>query len=114
VRRRRASLEGVRAKIRRAESLRDELLAELKTFLGGDPYATEVVDSPTTPDMLDIVATRVDPVPAVVPLRITPRSTTNGHTISFGGRVLGGYIAHGGLPLEIEYREGRRWMTYRE
>ena len=47
-------------------------------------------------------------------LRITPRSTTNGHTISFSGRVLGGYIAHGGLPLEIEYREGRQWMVYTE
>jgi hypothetical protein len=47
-----------------------------------------------------------------VNLRITPRSTTNGHTISFSGRVLGGYIARSGLPLEIEYREGRHWMVY--
>ena len=47
-------------------------------------------------------------------LRISPRATTNGHTVSFSGRVLGGYIAHGGLPLEIEYREGRQWMIYTE
>jgi hypothetical protein len=47
-------------------------------------------------------------------LRITPRRTTNGHTIRFSGRVLGGYIAHAGLPLEIEYREGRQWMIYTE
>ena len=60
------------------------------------------------------VATLALLVTPTVTLRITPRSTTNGHTISFGGRVLGGYIAHGGLPLEIEYREGRRWMIYTE
>ena len=49
-----------------------------------------------------------------VTLRITPRSTTNGHTIAFAGRVLGGFIGRGGLPLDIEYREGSRWMIYTE
>ncbi|HEX2702089.1 MAG TPA: hypothetical protein VHM72_01495, partial [Solirubrobacteraceae bacterium] len=65
----------------------------------------------TTPSAVATLALLVTPK---VKLRISPRSTTNGHTISFSGRVLGGYIAHGGLPLEIEYREGRRWMIYTE
>jgi hypothetical protein len=60
------------------------------------------------------VATLALLVTPTVTLQITPRATTNGHTISFDGRVLGGYIARGGLPLEIEYREGRRWMIYTE
>ena len=47
-------------------------------------------------------------------LRITPRSTTNGHSMTLTGRVLGGYIAPHGLPLEIEYRDGSRWMIYTE
>jgi hypothetical protein len=49
-----------------------------------------------------------------VTLSITPRSTTNGHTMTLSGRVLGGYIERGGLPLEIEYREGRHWTIYTE
>jgi hypothetical protein len=49
-----------------------------------------------------------------VTLWITPRKTTNGHAITLAGRVRGGYIEHGGLPLEIEYREGRHWMIYTE
>jgi hypothetical protein len=60
------------------------------------------------------VATLALLVTPTVTLRITPRATSNGHTINFDGRVLGGYIAHGGLPLQIEYREGRRWMIYTE
>jgi hypothetical protein len=47
-----------------------------------------------------------------ITLRISPQATTNGHTIVFTGRVLGGYIAAHGLPLEIEYREGSRWLIY--
>jgi hypothetical protein len=47
-----------------------------------------------------------------ITLRITPRATTNHHTITFSGRVLGGHIARGGLPLQLEYREGDRWMIY--
>jgi hypothetical protein len=49
-----------------------------------------------------------------VSLTITPGRTTNGHTITFAGHVSGGYIARGGLPLNIEYREGDRWMVYDE
>ena len=47
-----------------------------------------------------------------VTLKITPRATTNHHTITFSGRVLGGHIGHGGLPLQLQYREGDRWMIY--
>jgi hypothetical protein len=47
-----------------------------------------------------------------VTLRITPTSTTNGHTIRFTGRVSGGFIGRSGLPLDIEYREGDQWLVY--
>jgi hypothetical protein len=49
-----------------------------------------------------------------ITLSITPRATSNGHTITFAGRVLGGHIASQGLPLQLEYREGNRWMIYTE
>lgn len=63
------------------------------------------------PTALAKVSLRVTPK---ITLTITPSQTTNGHTISFAGRVLGGYIARGGLPLEVEYREGSHWMIYTE
>ena len=47
-----------------------------------------------------------------ISLRISPTSTSNGHTITFSGRVSGGDEPHGGLPLELEYLEGSRWMIY--
>jgi hypothetical protein len=47
-----------------------------------------------------------------ITLEITPRATSNHHTITFSGRVLGGQIGHAGLPLQLEYREGERWMIY--
>jgi hypothetical protein len=47
-----------------------------------------------------------------ITLRITPTSTTNGHTITFTGHVSGGFIASAGLPLEVEYREGSQWLIY--
>ena len=60
------------------------------------------------------VATLALRVKSRITLTITPRSTTNGHTITFTGRVFGGYISTHGLPLEVEYREGRGWMIYTE
>jgi len=63
------------------------------------------------PSAVATVALRVTPT---ISLHITPRSTTNGHAITFSGRVAGGYIAGAGLPVEIEYREGRNWMVYTE
>jgi len=47
-----------------------------------------------------------------ISLTITPVSTSNGHTITFTGTVSGGHEPSGGLTLEIEYREGSRWMIY--
>ena len=51
-------------------------------------------------------------VTPAISLRITPTQTVNGHTISFTGQVSGGQEPRGGLPLELEYREGSRWMIY--
>lgn len=64
-----------------------------------------------TPTALATVSLRVTPK---ITLKITPDQTSNRHTISFAGRVSGGHIAPAGLPLEIEYREGSKWMTYTE
>ena len=47
-----------------------------------------------------------------VSLAITPTHTSNGHTITFRGTISGGHEPAGGLPLELQYREGSRWMTY--
>jgi hypothetical protein len=47
-----------------------------------------------------------------ISLIITPARTTNGHTITFRGAVSGGDEPAGGLPLEVEYREGSDWMIY--
>jgi hypothetical protein len=47
-----------------------------------------------------------------ITLAISPASTSNGHTITLSGRVSGGDEPPGGLTLEIEYREGTRWMIY--
>ncbi len=51
-------------------------------------------------------------VTPAISLAITPDRTFNGHTITFSGRVSGGYEPRGGLALELEYREGTRWMVY--
>lgn len=63
----------------------------------------------TTPQAVASVTLLVKPR---ITLSITPRATSNGHTITFAGRVLGGHIASHGLPLQLEYREGNRWMIY--
>jgi hypothetical protein len=47
-----------------------------------------------------------------ITLEITPTHTSNGHTITFSGAVSGGHQPSGGLPLELEYREGTSWMNY--
>jgi hypothetical protein len=47
-----------------------------------------------------------------ISLSITPTSTFNGDTITFRGRVSGGDEPRRGLPLEMEYLEGGRWMIY--
>jgi len=78
VRRRRASLEGVRAKVRRAAALFDEFRTETRKFIRGHVYATELVDSLTTPGMLDVVVTRLEPMPEVIPLLFGTLSTISG------------------------------------
>jgi hypothetical protein len=65
----------------------------------------------TTPAAVATLALLVRPR---ITLRIAPKRTTNGHSVTLRGRVFGGHIARAGLPLEIEYREGRRWMVYTE
>jgi hypothetical protein len=57
-------------------------------------------------------ATTVLLVTPRISLTISPASTVNGHTITFRGRVSGGNEPPGGLPLELEYLEGSRWMIY--
>ena len=47
-----------------------------------------------------------------ISLTIRPRRVRNGQTITYAGRVLGGYIPAGGLPLDVQYRDGRRWRTF--
>jgi hypothetical protein len=51
-------------------------------------------------------------VKPAIALSITPTHTTNGHTITFSGSVSGGDEPRGGLPLDLEYLEGSRWMIY--
>jgi hypothetical protein len=63
----------------------------------------------TTPQAIASVTLLVKPR---ITLSITPRATSNGHTITFAGRVLGGHIASHGLSLQLQYREGNRWMIY--
>jgi hypothetical protein len=47
-------------------------------------------------------------------LAISPRTTRQGGTIHFGGRLLAGPIPHGGKPLILEARSGRgAWIEFR-
>ena len=48
----------------------------------------------------------------VISLQITPRTTYNGDTISWRGRVAGGPYPPSGLTLLVEVRVGRRWETF--
>jgi hypothetical protein len=47
-----------------------------------------------------------------IELAITPRRTSNGATIAWTGRVLGGPYPPGGVTLLVEVREGRRWQPF--
>ena len=47
-----------------------------------------------------------------VSLHITPARTVNGQTITFRGAVSGGHEPRTGLTLDVEYRQGSRWMIY--
>ncbi len=67
-------------------------------------YAAEATPSAST-----TAAVLVTPS---IALSITPARTSNGHTITFRGRVSGGDEPGNGLPLELEYLEGTKWMIY--
>jgi hypothetical protein len=47
-------------------------------------------------------------------LTIGPRSTFNGGTITWHGRVAGGPYPPGGVTLLVEVKEGRRWQPFDE
>jgi len=52
-------------------------------------------------------------VHAGVGLRITPRTTSVGHTISFSGTLHGAPIPPGGKQLVLEASSGREWLEFR-
>jgi hypothetical protein len=52
-------------------------------------------------------------VHAGVGLRITPRTTSVGHTISFSGTLHGAPIPPGGKQLVLEASSGREWIEFR-
>jgi hypothetical protein len=51
-------------------------------------------------------------VTPAIGLTIRPARVRNGQTITYAGAVFGGFIPGSGLPLEIQYRDGRRWRTF--
>jgi hypothetical protein len=96
--------------------------AQIRTAADGS-FAYLVGSGPSRRIMLSYRAFAGDAVPsaraianvlvrAAISLRITPTHTFNGHTITFTGQVSGGDEPRGGLPLELEYLAGSRWMIY--
>jgi hypothetical protein len=47
-----------------------------------------------------------------ISLTVLPTHTRNGKTITYRGRVYGGYVPRDGLTLNIEYRDGSRWRAF--
>jgi hypothetical protein len=47
-----------------------------------------------------------------ISLTVLPKRTRNGRTITYRGRVYGGYIPRDGLALNVEYRDGSRWRAF--
>ncbi len=47
-----------------------------------------------------------------ISLTVLPSRTRNGKTITYRGRVFGGYIPRDGLILNVEYRDGSRWRAF--
>lgn len=45
-------------------------------------------------------------------LRAAPRSLRNGETVRFRGRLLGKPIPASGVPIVLQARAGRRWITF--
>jgi hypothetical protein len=59
-----------------------------------------------------VAATAKLSVTPQISLKIAPHSTRNHRRIVWRGRVLGGPIPAAGLPLDLQYRDGRRWRTF--
>ena len=47
-----------------------------------------------------------------ISLRITPRHTHDNGTITWRGEVSGGPYPPGGVGLQVQVREDRRWVTF--
>jgi hypothetical protein len=96
--------------------------AEIRTAADGS-FAYLVAAGPSRRITLSYRAFSNDPKPSArasasvlvtptISLAISPTHTVNGHTITFSGRVSGGEQPRGGVPLQLEYLEGNRWMIY--
>lgn len=57
-------------------------------------------------------ATAVLSVTPRITLKVTPRNARNHRAIVWRGRVSGGPIPAAGVPLDLQYRDGRRWRTF--
>lgn len=47
-----------------------------------------------------------------IALRIGPRRVGNGHAIHWSGTIVGGPYPPGGVTLDVEVKEGRRWKVF--
>ena len=59
-----------------------------------------------------VTATAKLSVTPQISLKIAPRSTRNHMRIMWRGKVNGGPIPAAGLPLDLQYRDGKRWRTF--
>jgi hypothetical protein len=59
-----------------------------------------------------VTATAKLSVTPQISLKIAPRSTRNHRRIAWRGQISGGPIPAAGLPLDLQYRDGRRWRTF--
>ena len=58
------------------------------------------------------VATTATAVRPSISLQISPRNTSNGHTIHWKGRIVGGPYPREGVTFDVEVQEGRRWRIF--
>ncbi len=59
-----------------------------------------------------VTATATIAIRPSITLRITPRRSSNGHTIHWTGTVAGGPYPSQGVTLDVEVREGRWWRIF--
>jgi hypothetical protein len=67
-------------------------------------FADDAAPSATADARLEVTPT--------IGLTIRPARARNGQTITYEGQVFGGYIPGPGLPLNIQYRDGKHWRTF--